>query len=113
MYVLGFGYDVSEFDLWWLLDRKHREKAETGKIYFYSPEPSTFDEKRELLKVFGKVEMISCGIKLPSHPGNRTSKEDELNYNTERKAAYSNFYALALNDIKCRIVEKHKEADHG
>lgn len=35
VYVLGFGFGLSEVDLWWLLNRKQRERAEHGKVYFY------------------------------------------------------------------------------
>lgn len=31
VYILGFGMDYSEFDLWWLLGRRLRWKAKVGK----------------------------------------------------------------------------------
>ncbi|MBR4451866.1 MAG: SIR2 family protein, partial [Clostridia bacterium] len=34
VYVLGFGFDYSEIDLWWLLERKKNETAEHGKVYY-------------------------------------------------------------------------------
>ena len=37
VHVLGFGFDMSEIDLWWLLHRKQQEKAEHGMVYFYEP----------------------------------------------------------------------------
>ena len=37
VYILGFGMDFSEFDLWWLLNRKKREKADHGNVWFYTP----------------------------------------------------------------------------
>ncbi len=56
VHVLGFGFDFSEFDLWWLLDRKKREKAEHGKLYYYVPSWEAnslkFQEKAELLKCY-------------------------------------------------------------
>ena len=51
VYVLGFGYDQSEMDLWWLLNRKYREKTLHGKVYFYEPKFRLYDEKTELLRV--------------------------------------------------------------
>lgn len=51
IYVLGFGFDQSELDLWWLLNRKFREKTLHGKVYFYEPKFSAYDEKIELLRV--------------------------------------------------------------
>lgn len=61
VYVLGFGFDVSELDLWWLLGRKKREKANHGKVYFYEPRREGFQEKDELLKLYD-VELRDCGF---------------------------------------------------
>ena len=33
VYTLGFGFDLSEFDIWWALERKAREIANHGKAY--------------------------------------------------------------------------------
>lgn len=35
VYIIGFGLDFSEFDLWWLLNRKKREKAKHGATHFF------------------------------------------------------------------------------
>ena len=37
VHMLAFGFDFSEMDLWWLLNRKKREKAAHGKVFYYSP----------------------------------------------------------------------------
>ena len=37
VYILGYGADFAEFDFWWLLGRRMREKAPVGSIYFYEP----------------------------------------------------------------------------
>ena len=37
VYSVGFGFDFSEMDLWWLLCRKKYEKADHGKFVFYEP----------------------------------------------------------------------------
>lgn len=62
VYVLGFGYNVAEFDLWWLLERKMREKANKGKVHYYYC-------KKEALQTDGrdKLELLQCyGVTL--HP---------------------------------------------
>ena len=55
VYILGFGMDFSEFDLWWLLNRKKREKANHGKVWFYTPisngKTKQERERNELLKL--------------------------------------------------------------
>ena len=37
VYVVGYRFDLSEGDLWWLLNRKCREKAKHGKVFFFEP----------------------------------------------------------------------------
>ena len=51
VYILGFGFDLSEFDLWWLLNRKFNEKADHGHVYYLEPKSPVLDEKLELLKL--------------------------------------------------------------
>lgn len=35
VYVVGFGFDTCEYDLWWLLRRKQRERYADGRVYFF------------------------------------------------------------------------------
>lgn len=92
VYVLGFTFDVSEFDLWWLLNRKLREKAPHGKVYFFEPQCEGFNEKIELLKLLN-VEHIDCGIKKP--------ERDDLT----KSERYREFYDASLIKIKKMMVE--------
>lgn len=92
VYVLGFGYDFSEFDLWWLLDRKEQEKANKGKVYYFTPEPYDLDEKLELLKIFNTVEIKHCGIKMPA------TKEGCSN------EFFEHFYDKAISQIESMIT---------
>ena len=104
LYVLGFGFDVSEFDLWWLLNRKKREKANTGTVYFYSPgkaqKNKLIDEKEELLRVFD-VEIIDCGFRKP----------DDIT-EAERNRFYQKFYRAAIQNIETKIRGKKGELSH-
>ncbi len=36
VYMVGFGFDFSEFDIWWALERKAREYADVGKLTYFS-----------------------------------------------------------------------------
>ena len=45
VYVLGQGFNFSEIDLWWLLNRKAAEKADHGEVYFYEPFKALEQEK--------------------------------------------------------------------
>lgn len=57
VYSVGFGFDLSEFDMWWLLDRKKREKALHGKVYYYAPywENEKNQEKYKLMECFDMI----------------------------------------------------------
>ena len=97
VYVLGFGYDVSELDLWWLLNRKLYEKSKSkGRMYFYSnQDDGSFDEKEELLKVCG-AEVIHCSrLKMPE---------------TLSDSKYRDYADAAIMDIAERI--KHADILH-
>ena len=89
VYVLGFGFDLSELDLWWLLNRKKLENANHGKVYFYEPSTVGFNEKQELLKLMG-VKIIDCGF--------------AESYG--RPCDYKAFYNAAIQDIEKNIEGK-------
>lgn len=100
VYILGFGMDFSEFDMWWLLNRKKREKAEHGHVYFYEPGGNSFSEKEELLKLLD-VEVVHCDMPKPHGT------------NVEIDKQYREFYQRAIHDIqdktyKVRCSEENK-----
>lgn len=88
VYVLGFGFDLSEFDLWWLLNRKKLEKADHGKVYFYQPHTAAFDEKLQLLKLMN-VETLDCGFA----------------ESCDNPCDYQAFYNAVIQDIQERITK--------
>ena len=84
VYFLGFGLDYSEIDLWWLLQRKHRQ-PNRGRTIFIDPKDlgRGSKEKTELLNVMS-VENQDFGFDL-------TAKSKK-----EREQLYCDFYAKAL-----------------
>ncbi len=99
IYCVGFGFDFSEFDLWWLLNRKAREKAQVGDVYFYNPASSGFDEKRELLASMRKscngeqlVKMIDCGYSV-----------NKDNPRVLNEGKYIDFYKSVIKDIQSKM----------
>ncbi len=96
VYVLGFGFDVSEFDLWWLLNRKKRERADTGRTWFFAPEENLADgrinEKEALLRVLG-VEVRHCDL--------HRATGDPL----ERSVGFRAFYERAMAEIETLMRE--------
>lgn len=85
VYIIGFGFYLCEYDLWWLLRRKQRERYADGKVYFYDNSDKEEDSVRDLLI------QANGGIINPE-----ITKEP---YN------YNNFYKKALYDIQKRIYE--------
>lgn len=94
IYILGFGLDYSEFDIWWLLNRRVREKAEHGKIFFFEPSDCGNENiKYEILQRFG-IEHRDCGLVKPK--GLIKSEENEF---------YNKFYNKAIDEINSLIEE--------
>ena len=95
VYVLGFGFDVSEFDLWWLLNRKKHE-AGAGRTWFFAPAErlgeNRINEKEELLRVLG-TQLRHCGsLRADGTP-------------IERSLGFRAFYERAMDEIRTLIRE--------
>lgn len=84
VYTLGLGLDFSEFDLWWLLGCRLRERAGCGKFIFYEPEKTDNHYKLLALQDAG-VEVRSCGVIIRDG------------------GDYARFYALAIEDIQVQV----------
>ena len=95
IYIIGFGLDYSEFDIWWLLNRRKREKAKCGQIYFF--EPSDFGNENIKYHILREFDIIhrDCGTAKPI--GLTKEEENELN---------NNFYGKAIDEIKELIEAK-------
>lgn len=90
VFVLGFGFDFSEIDLWYLLNRKLREKAEKGTVYFYDMESKGLWERNELLKLMGVVP-VSFGMQYPDRDDRDAGQR------------FREFYEMALKDISIKL----------
>lgn len=90
VYVLGFGFDFAEIDLWWLLNRKKNEKAITGKVYYYAPFYDGFDEKNAMLKLMN-VNIENFGIFLEE------GRSETANRRNSKR--YDQFYTTAISSI--------------
>ncbi len=101
VYFLGSRLDLSEIDLWWLINRKKRESAEHGRLYFYEPqfepdEEGRLDERLELIKVFADVN--DMGVIVPKRNDTNPSVR------AERDNAFREFYQRAVKDICQKIM---------
>ena len=82
VYILGFGMDFSEFDLWWLLSRKNRETIPSGEIIFFEQETEKNQGKHTMLKCLN-VKVNNCGFDI----------KDESSFD------YSQFYEAVIETI--------------
>lgn len=87
VYALGFGYDTSEMDLWWLLCRKKRERASHGGLYFFEPGRKSAETKHALLKAY-HATCVTLGMK---------DLDDE---------GYRLFYERAVKEIGQRVKQE-------
>lgn len=94
VYVLGFGCDFAEMDMWWLLERKNREKAKHGKVCFYEPYTADAELKFKLLDCYG-VEVETLGYEIKKNDKNASKK-------------YGEFYRMAIEDIRKKIEKGEK-----
>lgn len=87
VYVLGFGFDYSETDLWWLLSKKARMKRKrSGNFYIYRPHKmGEFDVKYQLLQDYG-AEIIDLGM----YDSASEMEDNEI---------FREFYPLAIDAI--------------
>ena len=90
VYMLGFGMDFSELDLWWLINRKKREGTLGPKIHFYEMGAEEFNEKHELLSLMN-VEIHTLGMIKPQKDAENSD------------AVYREFYSRAISDIHSRM----------
>ena len=100
LYIVGQGFDFSEFDLWWLLGRRLRENANAGNlpdIHFYSPE---FDENEK--NVSKVMEYFKTEFNVAKEKKGSTEK---YNGNDEN---YKKFYREVVEDIKKQMNYRKK-----
>lgn len=94
IYIIGCGFDFAEFDLWWLINRKNREKSITGKIYFYEPIEQKNKYKHMALKDVG-VEVLNLDTEIFD-----SDSDEEIN------DKFQKFYSKAIEDIEIKIQNK-------
>ena len=90
VYILGFGLDFSEMDLWWLINRKKRETSNHGKTRYFTFENEP--EKHALLR--------SLGVEVYDY-----SKDNifDVPYDVKDEN-YRSFYDKSVKDIR-KIIE--------
>lgn len=95
LYILGQGVNFAEFDLWWMLSRRRREKTGHGRTIYYAPQQfnKRFTDVEEALDQIG-VKIDNCGVTLPEWG---TKPQNEMNQ------IFRNFYNTASDRIRNKI----------
>jgi hypothetical protein len=75
VYIVGFGMDLSEMDIWWLINQKKRNFSDCGKIYYYEP---NLDAGRNL-----KLKLLAEAYGVETHTKTVLNDSDYLPYYTE------------------------------
>lgn len=88
VYVLGLGLTANEFDLWWLIHRKQRERHSDGRIFFYERSPSKGIDSKHLLMQANGVVLCNAGC--------------------DDSVGYDQFYPAALEDIREKIAQSRE-----
>lgn len=57
VYAVGFGFDPSEFDIWWAIERKAREKAQHGDLHALMTEDEMEKKPQVVLFEAMKVDL--------------------------------------------------------
>ena len=60
VYAIGFGFDLSEFDIWWAIERKNREYALNGKLHAYMIGEKQDPAKSTMFRAMGVDERFLC-----------------------------------------------------
>lgn len=94
IYIIGFGIDFSEFDIWWLLNRRKREKASKGNMYFFEP----YDDSKKA--IYKALEMMDVRVE---HCGYGVTHNKDID-----KIMFEQFYGKALDEIVKTSASRRK-----
>lgn len=105
VYILGLGMDYAEFDLWWLLGRRLRERCDCGEIVFYEPwkgaaEPKKDDGASEKDKDEPKIDDSVYKQRALRDSG---VEVDNCDFEIPKSGGYKAFYKRAIQDIRATV----------
>lgn len=84
VYIVGISLSFSEFDLWWLLNRKKRETYRHGKVYYFKSKKDNMDKQLQNMLELYDVEII----------------EDKSETDINDEKYYDKFYKWVYNYLK-------------
>ena len=96
VYIIGFGYAQCEYDLWWLLRRKQRERHGNGRVYFY--DSNTVDMTKDGYTIAKRISEKNLRDKLLMAHG-----VEILDCGSTEETEYDEFYRNAFEDVKEKV----------
>lgn len=118
VYVIGFGFEQCEFDLWWLLRRKQREHYGDGKVFFYDKRITekelvemttdvTPERLQELRKKNKEIEKHNREVhkKNIHHKLMQAHGVQILDLGSTNETNYNDFYMQVFEDVGKKIAE--------
>ena len=102
VYILGFGLDFSEADLWWLIEYKRNHPQFCGETFFFDPEKANestceYDGTTKCTKLDGYLRANKCrNLLLKETYGVHT---EALGITIQNSGDYQTFYEKAVQEI--------------
>ena len=97
VYTIGFGFGFSELDMWWLLNRKGREKSQRGHLYFYEPFNEDKICKFALIEYFGGT-IRTLDYRIENLPGEKGPRRTLFQNGVQK--TYEEFYQDVIREIR-------------
>lgn len=102
VYMLGFGLDFSEADIWWLLEYKANHRDICGSTVFYEPQKGSSDMcvNDEAIPCTARAQFVDgkqCRKYLLANTYGVTARD--LDITAASSADYVKFYEQAIQDI--------------
>ncbi|SFS11780.1 SIR2-like domain-containing protein [Dyella sp. OK004] len=86
LHVVGFGFDFTEIDLWWLVVYKRRRYTRTGKTYFYivNIDGTVADHENAKLSLFDSIGVEAVVVQASSYEDGYVKIVDAVSSNIAR-----------------------------
>jgi hypothetical protein len=108
VYILGFGLDFSEADLWWLIEYKRNHPEFCGETFFFDPEKGNdstceYDGTTKCTKLDGHIRANKCrNLLLKETYGVHT---ETLGITVRNSGDYQAFYEKAVQEIRTMMKD--------
>lgn len=96
IHIIGYGLDYSEFDIWWLLEKRKKFNVGSNSIYFYLDDPYKFDKDKKELLIKEDIELISL------------KEVEDIHKNFSSDSKYEKAFEMILNYLINKSTKKRR-----